>query len=165
VLTARRLPPILFDLLLLVLTVRRAPDWRHQRLPRLLVRDGAWAFAVVFGQCALPPPSAACAEPRRRVRRERDLLSGARRRARVRRVAVRGPASWACEMVLTPREGSWQHAASSFAACRLVLHMHREGEPTAAPWPRPLGDLQRTGHSQYALDTYLTGLELDSQVQ
>jgi hypothetical protein len=48
-----RLPPILFDLLLLVMTVYKtvntSPNWRRTPLLWLLLRDGTWAFLVVFG--------------------------------------------------------------------------------------------------------------------
>jgi hypothetical protein len=54
-----RLPPILYDLFLFVLTVyqciRTAPrNWRRTPLIWVLIRDGSWAFGVVFG---LYPPS------------------------------------------------------------------------------------------------------------
>jgi hypothetical protein len=50
-----RLPPLLYDLFLLVLTVYKcvqtAPsgDWRRTPLIWVLIRDGSWAFAVVLG--------------------------------------------------------------------------------------------------------------------
>jgi hypothetical protein len=49
-----RLPPILFDLLLLVMTVYKTINtsfnWRRTPLLWLLLRDGTCAFLVVFGQ-------------------------------------------------------------------------------------------------------------------
>jgi hypothetical protein len=57
-----RVAPVMYDALLLVLTlracIRASPQgWRRTPLLALLFRDGIWAFFTVFGACATSSPA------------------------------------------------------------------------------------------------------------
>jgi hypothetical protein len=57
-----RVAPVMYDALLLVLTlracIRASPHgWRRTPLLALLFRDGIWAFFTVFGACATSSPA------------------------------------------------------------------------------------------------------------
>jgi hypothetical protein len=88
----RRLAPIVYDALLLVLTVRRCTRGLRHRAPllELLFRDGLWAFLVIFGA-----PLRLCGRPRRLICVRRNICSPGDvlwhypRAARVRGVVVR----------------------------------------------------------------------------
>jgi hypothetical protein len=67
---SRRIPPLLYDALLLGLTVRECTRgrWRRAALPALLLRDGVWAFALVCCECAPHRPRRAASLTRAQAR-------------------------------------------------------------------------------------------------
>lgn len=72
-----RLPPVLFDALLLALTVYECTRgrWRRATLPSLLLRDGVWAFALVFCARVFSCCCFLAHARRRRVQRPEHVIS------------------------------------------------------------------------------------------
>jgi hypothetical protein len=125
--------------MLLVLTIRECGRgrWRRAALPTLLLRDGTWAFVVVFGMSRVSV----------RDRRAAHAAAGAFGMQGLFFLVVSGP--------LAGVAWPWQSAASSFAACRLVLRTYRHGAAVRQP-PTPVDE-----SAGFALTTFVPGLDSD----
>jgi hypothetical protein len=128
-------PPLLYNVLQLTLTVYECSRgrWRRAVLPTLLLRDGVWAFMLIFGApvrivSPFPPPHDH-GQPCTRPRESCSSRSGSRF------PPYYGRESAAPLAARYSRTHSWGPAASSFAACRLVLRTHQEGAAQRAPVP------------------------------
>lgn len=118
------LSPILFELMLLVMTVHKAMKTggriaAHSRLLRILVRDGMWCFWVVFITFG---------------------ING------IFYLAISGPKNavvW-----------GWQYAVSAFAGCRLVLHLHAGASSRGSTLvSSSMADGDGALYQQYVLDS------------